>query len=99
MYHCAQIETRQHKPKKGIREGAKQRDKGAMDSFACQGWLNVTIHEGSTSVDVKLNHEDEHIPYWCIDVPPNIQEFVENNHQLNSNQVRFSIVILFLPLD
>jgi hypothetical protein len=87
MYHCAQVETRQHKPKKGVRDGAKPRDKGAMDTFSCKGWLHITVYEGSPSVEIRLKHEDEHIPYWCIDVPPKIREFVEQHHQLNSIQV------------
>lgn len=95
MYHCAQAETRQHNPKKGVREGAKQRDKGTMESFACEGWLHITVHDRSPVVEISLKHKEEHIPYWCIDVPPDIQEFVKNNSQLNTTQVCLKLNNLF----
>ncbi|KAF8956350.1 hypothetical protein BDZ97DRAFT_1671707 [Flammula alnicola] len=86
-YHCAQAEKHQNKSKKGVREGAKPRDKGSMGTFPCKGWLKITVYEGSPSVEIKLNHAEEHIPYWCINVPPNIREFVEKNRQLTSTQL------------
>jgi hypothetical protein len=41
MYHRAQFDERQRKPKK--KDGVKQRDKGQMDTFGCHGWLHITI--------------------------------------------------------
>jgi len=70
------MNERQHKPKKGKCEGAKLRDKDAMDTFDCHGWLFITVIEGSDVVnDVKFQHKDDHIPYWNIDVPEDVQDF------------------------
>lgn len=65
-----------------------------MDTFACQGWLKITVYEELSSVDIKLNHGEEHIPYWCIDIPQAVRQFVENNRQLTSAQVQFHLRIL-----
>ncbi|KAF8156957.1 hypothetical protein B0H34DRAFT_631400, partial [Crassisporium funariophilum] len=85
-YRCAQSEKKV-KSRKGVREGAKMRDKGCMDTFACKGWLNITVYEELSVVDIKLSHAEEHIPYWCIDIPQNVCQFVKNNCQLTSAQV------------
>lgn len=87
MYHCAQIVTRQHNQKKGRHEGAKLRDKERMDTFKCNGWLHITIMEGENSALVKLKHEDQHVPYWSIDVPEDVQEYVRSNLNMTPTQV------------
>ena len=86
MYHCAQIVTRQQKPKKGKKEGVKQRDKEQMTTFKCGGWLHITITDESNVALVKLKHEDDHIKYWNIDIPDEIQDHVRNNLNLSPTQ-------------
>ncbi|KAJ7906346.1 hypothetical protein B0H13DRAFT_1458957, partial [Mycena leptocephala] len=54
---------RKHAPKKNQREGAKPRDKIAMDSFSCQGWLHITINDGDNVAWVTISHADDHVPY------------------------------------
>jgi hypothetical protein len=34
-----------------------------------------------------LKHEDDHVPYWCIDVPQDVKDFVHANSDLNPTQV------------
>jgi hypothetical protein len=87
MYHCAQVSARQHKPKKGQREGAAERDKDQMDTFECAGWLHITLSEIDNTALVRLKHKDEHIPYWCIDVPPDVQNFIRANSKLSPTKV------------
>jgi hypothetical protein len=87
-YHCSQMRQHQHKPKKGRHEGAKLRDKDAMDTFDCLGWLLITITEGSDVVNVKFQHKDDHVPYWNIDVPKDVQDLVHNNPSMTPTQVR-----------
>ncbi|KAJ7773593.1 hypothetical protein DFH07DRAFT_733290 [Mycena maculata] len=72
MYHCAQTSSRQDKPKKNQREGAKPRDKIAMESFPCNGWLHITMNDLEDVAWVKISHSDDHVPYYSIDVPPDI---------------------------
>ncbi|KAJ7204151.1 hypothetical protein GGX14DRAFT_369028, partial [Mycena pura] len=77
MYHCAQIESRQHKSKKVDNED-KHRDKRQMATFPCGGWLHITVDPSSTDVMVKLAHEDDHVPYYSRDVPVKVKEFIWN---------------------
>ncbi|KAF5337457.1 hypothetical protein D9758_018013 [Tetrapyrgos nigripes] len=42
-YSCAQTASRQSKPAK--RTDVRNRDKGSMDTFDCQGWLHITVFE------------------------------------------------------
>lgn len=86
-YHCAQSKLRQEKSKKGQREGAKPRDKESMDVFDCSGWLHIYLNENDTIAFVKLKHEDDHVAYWCIDVPKEVRSYVLKNCHLSPAQV------------
>jgi len=100
MYHCAQIRSRQHKPKKAG-NGVKHRDKEQMDTFQCGGWLHITVMDGGDDVLVKLKHLDDHVSYWTIDVPEEIQSFVRQNVELSPTQVHSilsSQTVLFIYL-
>ncbi|KAK6966913.1 SWIM-type domain-containing protein [Favolaschia claudopus] len=77
-YHCAQSSTRQHKSKKGL-EGKKQRDKGQMRTFDCQGWLTIWGCSG--------RRFGCHEKYVCIDVPEDVKQFIEENSKLRSYQL------------
>ncbi|KAK7000818.1 hypothetical protein R3P38DRAFT_3217993 [Favolaschia claudopus] len=85
MYHCSQNKDRQHAPKK--KEGVKNRDKIQMDAFDCHGWVHVTVLSGQNTSRVKVSHHDDHIPYYCIDIPADIQEFIRANLKLNPSQL------------
>jgi hypothetical protein len=87
MYHCAQSKERQNAPKKSQREGAKHRDKLPMDAFECHGWLHITIMDGENIALIKISHSDDHIPYWSIDVPADVIEFVKQNPKSTPGQV------------
>lgn len=87
MYHCAQISTCQHAPRKSQREGVKNRDKIAMDSFPCKGGLHITVSDLDDVVFVKISHAEDHVPYYSIDVPSHIVELVHKNHKLTIGQV------------
>jgi hypothetical protein len=64
-----------------------------MEGFECHGWLRITILKGSKIVSVKLKHEDDHVPYWSIDIPPKVKEYVGKNPELRPTQVSFSILL------
>ena len=87
MYHCAQNKHRQHKVKKNQADGVKHRDKDQMDTFDCDGWLHINIWEDSDIVFVKLKHEEDHVYYWNIDVPNDVQDFVKRNSEMSPTQV------------
>ncbi|KAF8322383.1 hypothetical protein F5887DRAFT_837317, partial [Amanita rubescens] len=78
---------RQKKPQKVQREGAKQRDKESMDAFDCHGRLQIVLSPNDTVALVKLIHRDDHIPYWNIDVPKDVRDFVHKNPNLTPQQL------------
>ncbi|KAJ7278651.1 hypothetical protein C8J57DRAFT_1059197, partial [Mycena rebaudengoi] len=78
---------RQNAPKKSERDGAKHRDKLSMDTFKCRGWLHITINDWDETAFVKIAHEDDHIPYWSIDVPDDVVEYVHQNPKLTPGQL------------
>ena len=41
-YSCAQLKSRQHASRK-TNDTKKQRDKGLMETFDCDGWLHITV--------------------------------------------------------
>lgn len=86
MYHCAQNTKRQHKSKK-VDDPTKQRDKEAMVTFRCAGWLHVTITDYSDLAFVKIDHHDDHVPYFPIDIPPDVEELIRTNTQMTPTQV------------
>ena len=88
MFHCAQANTCQHKPKKCFPEDSnKARDKDRMYTFKCSGWLHITITDDTDIAYVKYKHEDQHIPYWDIEVAEEIKTFVRENIQMTPTQV------------
>jgi hypothetical protein len=87
MYHCAQSKEHQNDPKKSQNHGAKHRDKLSMDAFECHGWLHITIMDLENIAFVKISHRDDHVPYWSIDVPTDVVEFVRDNPKLTPGQV------------
>ncbi|KAJ7715311.1 hypothetical protein B0H14DRAFT_2251255, partial [Mycena olivaceomarginata] len=86
-YHCAQSSARQHKPKKNS-DVKKQRDKGQMRTFACQGWLTVWASPDSDSEYlIRIRHDDCHEKYVCIDVPDDVKSYIKENSKMRSFQV------------
>lgn len=67
---------------------SKERDKDCMDTFDCKGWLHITLSDLSDTAYVKIEHCDDHIPYWPIDVPAEIEELVREHANLNPRQAR-----------
>ncbi|KAJ3496485.1 hypothetical protein NLJ89_g10479 [Agrocybe chaxingu] len=94
-YTCAQNRVRQHKPKKGKRNGAKQRDKDRMDAFNCRGWLHMTISEVDTVALLKLDHKEDHVPYWNIDVPEDVHKLIEENLDLTVSQIWSKVLEIY----
>ena len=86
-YHCAQNSKRQHKPKE-CENKENQRDKIAMAAFDCDGWLTVTISDQSDIAFIQISHKDDHIPYWTIDISPDVKDYVHENPHLTPKQVR-----------
>ncbi|KAM6491726.1 hypothetical protein JOM56_012766 [Amanita muscaria] len=86
MYHCAQSKTRQHDSQKSDNQ-TKHRDKESMTAFQCNGWIYITLYEGSPVAFVKIRHEEEHIPYWSIDVPPEVKAYIKDNTGLNAPEL------------
>jgi hypothetical protein len=87
MYHCAQSSSRQEKSQKSQKDSARHRDKGSMDVFECKGWLHITLNDWDHIAYVKMEHLDEHVPYWSIDVPDAIKQMIIDLPDLTPVQV------------
>jgi hypothetical protein len=99
-YHCAQHSKRQHEAKKSENHD-KHQDKEAMSSFRCEGWLSISLSDSDNVAIVKINHRDAHVPYWSIDIPSDVKDFIYENPELMPKQVRATVkvqlgVILYL---
>jgi hypothetical protein len=90
-YSCAQTASRQPKPAK--REGVRNRDKGSMDTFNCNGWLHITLFEDSDQAFVKFKHQEDHCDYPKTSIPDNIREFIEKNYKMSTSAVCDSLVV------
>jgi hypothetical protein len=87
MYHCSQIQSRQHIPRK-VEDADKHRDKRQMATFECGGWLHITVDPMTSDAMVKVRHEDDHVPYYSKDVPVKLKDYVVQNPSLRASQVR-----------
>jgi hypothetical protein len=95
MYRCAQNSSRQLKPTKISNPAVKNRDKEQMDTFQCHGWLFITIMDGGADAFIKFRHNEDHIPYWNIDVPQDVKDYVLKNIDLSPTQVCFNFSLAF----
>jgi hypothetical protein len=93
MYHCAQIDDRQHASKKSQRPSVKHRDKESMQTFDCSGWLHITISDLSDVASIKLDHHDAHIPYCSIEVPEDVVTYIHENLKQIPAQVRLNLYV------
>ena len=87
MYHCAQNSRQQHKSKK-VEDRMKRRDRDCIDTFKCKGWLHITITNLSDTAFVKIDHHDDHVPYFPIDIPQDVVDFITDNAKMTPTQVR-----------
>ncbi|KAJ7845847.1 hypothetical protein B0H14DRAFT_3867965 [Mycena olivaceomarginata] len=53
----------------------------------CKGWLHITITDWYNIAFVNIGHVEDHVPYWKIDVPPGIIDFVDQNSKLTPTQL------------
>ncbi len=86
IYNCAQLSTRQKKPKK-VADKKDQHNKDCMHTFNCDGWLTIWACPNTDNLFVQLKHKDNHVHYFCIDVPANVQQFVKDNPCLRGPEV------------
>lgn len=76
IYHCVQLDKRQQESKK-VDDAQKHRDRECMQTYSCNGWLNITVNSSKNSEAlISLVHKDDHPPYWCIDIPDTVKELI-----------------------
>src|ERR1700691_4759507 len=86
MYHHVQNFKCQHKSKK-VYDHKKQCDKEAMVTFKCAGWLHVAISDDPDLAFMKIGHHNDHVPYFPIDIPPDVEEMICANTQMTPTRV------------
>lgn len=75
-YSCVQLDKRQQESKK-VEDARKHRDRECMQTYSCNGWLNITVNPSKVSeVLISLVHKCDHPPYWSIDIPDNVKELI-----------------------
>lgn len=60
-------------------------------TFKCGGWLHISLNDLSDIAFVKIDHHDDHVPYFPIDIPPDVEEYVRANTNMTPTQVSFSV--------
>ena len=55
--------------------------------FECNGWLHIKFCEANGVANIKLVHLEAHVPYWKIDVPAEVKQFVEQHSELTMDEV------------
>ncbi len=65
-----------------------------MHTFDCNGWLTIWACPDTDDLFVHLKHKNDYVPYFCIDVPANVQQFVTNNPGLRGPEVRTRLISL-----
>ena len=58
-----------------------------MMTFDCDGWLHITVWQSEHVAFIKLKHEKDHVPYWSIDVPSDVQRYILDHPELKPYQV------------
>ena len=88
MYNCAQNSEWQHASLKSSNVGIKHHDdKESMDTFNCSGWIHIMLSDHSDVAFIKLTHCEEHVPYCPIDIPEDIEKYVQDNLKFTPMQV------------
>lgn len=50
-----------------------------MESFECAGWLHITHSDLSHIARINIHHSNDHVSYWPIGIPPDVEEYVRAN--------------------
>lgn len=92
VYHCCQNKTRQRSSRKSKDMSTQHRDKIMMDSFDCDGWVHISIWDLTDIARIKIRHSNAHVPYYSINIPQHITEYVSNNCELSMSKVSDSFL-------
>lgn len=57
-----------------------------MTTFHCKEWLYITISNNSEITLVKIDHCNNHVPYFPINIPPDIEQMVCDNKHLSTDK-------------
>ena len=80
--NCCQDVRTQKKSKKG--EVMQNCDNDGMDWFGCDGHLDIkvdpsTVHKGMLLVVVSISHEEQHVLYINVEMPPATCNFIHEH--------------------
>ena len=88
-FSCAQSREREHKVKVPLAENANARARRRMARFDCDGWLHIVASDTSAQLDIKIKHDESHLYYADISLPPKWKEYIEEHaRSLTPGQVR-----------
>ncbi len=58
-----------------------------MCAFECQGWMNITIDDLTTNAEIKIQHKDDHVPYFVIALPEGVKNLIISRRKETVTQV------------
>ncbi|CAK5263435.1 unnamed protein product [Mycena citricolor] len=73
----------------------KQRDKGQMDTFDCEGYLTIWAAENQDQYFIRYAHNDLHLKYKCIDLPEDVKQLVDGNLELRVTEIWKKILAVY----
>jgi hypothetical protein len=91
QYDCAQSEHN-HRTHEKHEDLKKHWDRCTMAHFSCQGSLKVVV--GEEKVVIQFWHMLPHVPYVSIDIPPEVQEMIENAVETKKVPTQVSLINL-----
>ncbi|KAK6992361.1 hypothetical protein R3P38DRAFT_2802832 [Favolaschia claudopus] len=91
-YNCAQSSSQQRKSIK-VEDVSKQRDKGKMTVYPCDGWLTIWGSADTSEWFVRIRHNDCHQKYVSVEVPPNVKAYILENVDLRTSQLWKQILV------
>ncbi|KAK7026186.1 SWIM-type domain-containing protein, partial [Favolaschia claudopus] len=91
-YNCAQSSSQQRKSIK-VEDVSKQRDKGKMTVYPCDGWLTIWGSADTSEWFVRIRHNDCHQKYVSVEVPPDVKAYILENVDLRTSQLWKQILV------
>jgi len=82
---CSQDVGRKKKSKASSQQDIKSRDTMGMHRYDCNSSLVVTcrksdtVDDGNRTISINLHHEDDHVPYFDVEMPSGASDIIRDN--------------------
>ncbi|KDQ14257.1 hypothetical protein BOTBODRAFT_110345 [Botryobasidium botryosum FD-172 SS1] len=66
-----------------------------MAAFDCRGYVTVSVDEAMPFIDITVRHEENHVPYCDVSLPPDVKAVVQNSLDKNVTQIWNDVLTLY----